>query len=114
MVQEFNLMDLLDKMGAVTLREGRCQWIDIREGVAAVILAGEKVGGRNIEDKVLHERVLFVLNELSLLSPCISLFFRIEKFATDGAESHNDSLPEESESRLIHTTLFGCCIFEFL
>lgn len=45
-------MDLLDKMGAVTSEEVDRQWIDARAGLAAIALAGEKAGGRNLQEKV--------------------------------------------------------------
>lgn len=51
-VQEANMMDLLEKMGALTSGEGEeFQWVDVRAGLAAVTLAGEKAGGRSFEEK---------------------------------------------------------------
>lgn len=53
-VQEGNMMDLLERMGALTAGEEGSDWIDARAGVAAVALAGEKAGGRyfQVQEKV--------------------------------------------------------------
>ncbi|CAM9646286.1 unnamed protein product [Hapterophycus canaliculatus] len=50
-VQEANMMDLLDRMGAVSEGEEHCQWVHASSALAAISLAGEKAGGRLFQDK---------------------------------------------------------------
>jgi len=53
-VQEANMMDLLQRMGAVAVPDGvgHGQWIDASAAVSAISLAGEKAGGRSFQAKV--------------------------------------------------------------
>lgn len=61
-VQEANMMDLLEKMGALTSGEGEeFQWVDVRAGLAAVTLAGGKAGGRSFEEKKVRGATVVLL-----------------------------------------------------
>lgn len=48
-VQEGNMMDLLERMGALTVGKEGSDWVNAKAGVAAIALAGEKAGGRSFQ-----------------------------------------------------------------